>query len=90
MWNEAGEVTEGSIRNVAFWRQWGNSKEGWVTPNLSTGCLGGTVRRWMIEAGNVREGNILAADVKTAEWVLLSNGVEGASIGQIADRDELQ
>lgn len=89
MWNEEGEITESSVRNVALWRKWGNGEEGWVTPNLSTGCLGGTVRRWMIEAGKVREGIILVADVINAEWVLMSNGVEGASIGRIT-LDRLQ
>ena len=61
LWNESGEIMEGSARNVAFWRPWNNdddqtdSKEsplyGWVSPANSSGGLTGTMRRWMMENG---------------------------------------
>jgi len=78
LWNDAGEITEGSIRNVAFWR---DGK--WVTPSVESGCLAGVVRRRLIEDGVVGEGRILKQEVAVGEWVLLSNGVEGCSLGKI-------
>ncbi|KDQ10738.1 hypothetical protein BOTBODRAFT_489051 [Botryobasidium botryosum FD-172 SS1] len=78
LWNERGEITEGSIRNVAFWRD-----GGWVTPSAEGGCLAGVMRRWLIESERVREGRVLREEVVIGEWVLLSNGVEGCSLGKV-------
>lgn len=81
LYNETGEVTEGSIRNVAFWRA-----GSWVTPRLESGCLAGTVRRWLLEElgdGCFKEGRIMRDEVVHGEWVLTSNGVEGCSIGRM-------
>lgn len=79
--NEDGEVTEGALRNVSFWRD-----GTWVTPPLKSGGIGGTVRRWMIEQGRVKEGVVKAQDLTDGDWVLLSNGVEGCSIGRFRMR----
>lgn len=76
LYNENGEITEGSLRNVAFWRD-----GSWVTPPRRSGGIGGIIRRWMIEQGRVRERVVKTNDLKHGEWVLLSNGVEGCSIG---------
>lgn len=35
--------------------------------------------------GKVVEGTVMKSDVKLGEWVLLSNGVEGCSLGQVVD-----
>jgi len=78
LWNEQGEITEGSIRNVAFWRN-----GGWITPSAEGGCLAGVMRRWLIENGRVKEGRILREEVMIGEWALLSNGVEGCSLGKV-------
>ena len=67
---------EGSVRNVAFWR---DGK--WVSP--VRGGLRGTVRRWMLEKGRAVEGDVRRDEVRKGEWVLLSNGVEGCSVGVI-------
>ena len=80
LYNEDGEITEGSLRNVAFWRD-----GGWVTPPNQSGGIGGTIRRWMIEQGRVREQVVKTEELKEGEWVLLSNGVEGCSIGSLVN-----
>lgn len=80
LWNEVGEIMEGSLRNLAFWVD-----GGWVTPGLSSGCLAGTVRKWLLEQGLVREGTILREHLAIGDWVLTSNGVEGCSIGMIEE-----
>ena len=76
LYNEEGEITEGSLRNIAFWRG-----GGWVTPPSQSGGIGGTIRRWMIEQNRVREKVVRVDGLSQGEWVLLSNGVEGCSIG---------
>ncbi|KAI5118783.1 hypothetical protein M0805_005013 [Coniferiporia weirii] len=76
--NEQGELTEGSVRNVAFWRE-----GGWVTPSERCGALPGTVRRLLLERGLVREGVLRSEDVRPGEWVLLFNGWDGTLLGRI-------
>ncbi|KAF8587226.1 D-aminoacid aminotransferase-like PLP-dependent enzyme, partial [Ramaria rubella] len=78
LYNTSGCVMEGSVRNVAFWRG-----ERWVTPGLESGCLAGTMRRWLLEQGRVVEGEVRRKDVRVGEWVLLCNGVEGCLLGVV-------
>ncbi|TDL17568.1 hypothetical protein BD410DRAFT_822616 [Rickenella mellea] len=80
MYNESSEITEGSLRNVAFWRE-----GGWVTPSLDSGGLDGTVRRYLLEKGVLREERIMKDDVKPGEWVLLSNGIDVTILGRMVD-----
>lgn len=80
LYNEHGELTEGSFRNVAFWRD-----GGWVSPAASSGGLPGTVRRWMLENGMVRQMTILKKDVRPGEWVLLTNGVDVTILGKVVE-----
>ncbi|KAF8524327.1 aminotransferase [Hysterangium stoloniferum] len=76
LYDSEGYMSEGSIRNVAFWR------EGrWVSP--VRGGLKGTVRRWMLEKERAVEGDVRKEDVVPGEVVLLSNGVEGCVLGVI-------
>ncbi|KAF9511672.1 hypothetical protein BS47DRAFT_1330805, partial [Hydnum rufescens UP504] len=76
LYNEDNEVIEGSTRNVTVWR------DGWVTPPLSSGCMDGTVRRWMLQSGKVREARITKDELIPGEWVLTCNAVEGCSFGK--------
>lgn len=78
LFNEEGNITEGSIRNVAFWR---DGK--WVSPD--DGGLEGVVLRWLVEQGRVTEGTVSKEDVKIGEMVLLMNGVEGCTLGVITE-----
>ena len=69
LYNEDNEVIEGSLRNITIWR------DGWVTPPLSSGCMDGTVRRWMLQSGKVREARIMKDELIPGEWVLTCNSV---------------
>ncbi|GJJ15025.1 hypothetical protein Clacol_009298 [Clathrus columnatus] len=78
LFDEEGQITEGSTRNIALWRD-----ARWVSP--VGGGLKGVVRRWLLEQGRVVEGTIRKEDAKTGEIVLLTNGVEGCTLGIITD-----
>ncbi|KAI0828966.1 aminotransferase [Trametes gibbosa] len=83
LFNESREITETSIRNVAFVRR---SPPCWVTPSAATGCLPGVMRRWLLEQGRVVEavaGELTRDGVVDGEFVLTFNGVEGCRIGQL-------
>ncbi|KAI0699388.1 aminotransferase [Cerioporus squamosus] len=84
LYNEDGDVTETSIRNIAFVRR---SPPCWVTPSASTGCLPGVVRRWLLGQGRVvsaGEGELKRTDIVDGEYVLTFNGVEGCRLGRIS------
>ncbi|OCH89567.1 hypothetical protein OBBRIDRAFT_835733 [Obba rivulosa] len=84
LYNTAGELTETSIRNIAFLR---GSPPKWVTPRAETGCLPGVMRRWLLEQGRVIEakgGELMRDDLVDGEYVLTFNGVEGCRLGRIA------
>ena len=74
-----GRVMETTIRNIAFWRE-----DRWVTPSLHVGCLPGVARRLLVEEGKIVEGEILIADLKVGEILLLFNAVEGARLGKLS------
>ena len=78
LYNEDGNVTEGSITNISFWRD-----GRWTTPELSTGCLPGTVRRWLLAQGRIVEGNIHRDDVRDGEFVLLTNSWQIVQLGRV-------
>ncbi|KAI0673674.1 aminotransferase class IV-domain-containing protein [Trametes maxima] len=86
LFNDDGELTETSIRNIAFVRR---DPPCWVTPPASTGCLPGVMRRWLLEQGRVVEaepGELMQEGVVDGEYVLTFNGVEGCRIGQVTLR----
>lgn len=83
LYNEDDEITETSIRNIAFVRR---SPPLWITPHASSGCLPGVCRRWLIEQGRIVEadaGELKKTTVKDGEYVLTFNGVEGCRLGRI-------
>lgn len=73
LWNDRGEVMEGSLTSVYVWRD----GEGWVTPVLSSGGQGGATRRWSLEKGTVQEGVVRKEEVQSGRWMMASNGVRG-------------
>ena len=70
--NERGEVTEGSRSNL-FIRRGGNL----LTPPLSSGLLDGVLRRELLETGQCEEAVLTAADLASADEVLLGNSLRG-------------
>lgn len=77
--NPRGDVTEGSITNIALWRD-----GTWVTPPLVSGCLFGVTRQYLLATGKVQEKETIAIDtVQDGERVLVFNGIIGVCLGQI-------
>lgn len=72
LWNEAGELTESTVANVAL------ELDGeWLTPARGSGLLAGTMRaRWLAE-GKAREAVLRREDLARAARVVLLNSVRG-------------
>lgn len=81
VFNFNGDITEGSITNVAFNRPEGSDR--WVTPPLSSGCLCGVMRSMLIHEGLVDVDNISRESIKDKEEILLMNGIHGVIKGVI-------
>lgn len=70
--NERGRLVEGSRSNVVL-----ALPDGLFTPPLEDGCLPGTVRRRLLERGEVAERSLTPEDLKAASRVLLTNSLIG-------------
>ena len=70
--NERGRLVEGSRSNVVL-----ALPDGLFTPPLADGCLPGTVRRRLLESGQVAERSLTPADLAAASRVLLTNSLIG-------------
>lgn len=83
LYNDNDDITETSIRNIAFVRR---DPPRWTTPAASTGCLPGVIRRRLLEQGRIveaEEGELKRSGVVDGEYVLTFNGVEGCRLGRI-------
>jgi hypothetical protein len=80
LYNDAGELTEGSVASVYFLRD-----GQWVTPLVGPehGGLPGVGRRWALEHKLCVEGAVKKSSVKKGEEIWLSNGVRGFIPGTI-------
>ena len=72
LWNREGEVTEGTIFNLAVERQ-----GKWVTPPVTSGLLGGVMRAELLASGAMVEGIILVEELREAGCFRLFNSVRG-------------
>lgn len=72
LWNEAGEVTETTISNLAvlFAGEW------W-TPPVSSGCLPGTYRAELLDQSKLVERVVSLDDLRGAESIARINSVRG-------------
>jgi len=70
--NERGLLAEGARSNLVL-----HLPEGAFTPPLSDGCLPGTVRRRLLEAGEITERSLTLDDLRRASKVLLLNSLVG-------------
>ncbi|KAG0276727.1 hypothetical protein BGZ97_010038 [Linnemannia gamsii] len=67
MYNEDDEVMEATIANVAIEvRSPESGTMEWITPPLSSGLLNGTMRRKLLESGELKEQVITVTDLKKA------------------------
>ena len=83
--NSEGHVVEGSFTNIYLSR-----KGRWITPPIASGCLPGTVRRWLLERGLCHEEDIPASSLVDQENCYLSNGVRGLFRGCMSCRETLK
>lgn len=81
--NSNNEIMEGSRFNAIFWR---NGQ--WITPPLTSGGLGGVLRRWLLEKGLVKEEAIRADEVVDGEMFWLSNALRGLVAGRVVLKEE--
>ncbi|KAI5953958.1 ABZ2 [Candida margitis] len=80
LFNSQNQLMEGSITNVAIKRQ---SDGKWVTPLLSSGCLCGVTRHYLLRRNFIEEDVISMKDVSIGNEVLLFNGIMGVVRGRI-------
>ncbi|ODV78370.1 aminotransferase-like protein [Suhomyces tanzawaensis NRRL Y-17324] len=72
--NSHGHLMEGTITNVAVKRK---SDGVWVTPQLSSGCLCGVTRHFLLRKNFIQEETIFMADLEPGAEILLFNGIMG-------------
>lgn len=78
--NGLEHLMEGSITNVAIRRK----KDGkWITPQLSSGCLCGVMRHFLLRKDFIEEETIPLRSIERNSEVLLFNGVMGVVRGKI-------
>jgi para-aminobenzoate synthetase/4-amino-4-deoxychorismate lyase len=92
LWNERGEVTEATLANVVYRR--GNR---WLTPPVTCGLLGGTLRAELLELGRLAEAPLRVSDLSGIDDIRLINSVrqwieielDQAPIGSAAETRQL-
>ncbi|KAF5095542.1 hypothetical protein D0Z03_001812 [Geotrichum reessii] len=78
LYNPRDEITEGSITNIALFRD-----GGWKTPPLGVGCLCGVTRNYLLSTKIVQEATIDRKSLQNGEQVLIFNGVIGVCRGTL-------
>jgi branched-chain amino acid aminotransferase len=80
--NEQGRLVEGARSNLLV-----ALDDGIFTPPLEDGCLPGTVRRRLLEAGAIAERPLRPDDLERARGVLLTNSLVGVlPVGRLNGR----
>ena len=83
--NTRGEVCEGTTSNLFI------EKDGeMLTPPLSSGCLPGTMRRWLLENGMAREARIQPSELLYADRIFLSSATRGVVTATLSDPSVLR
>lgn len=82
LYNPRDELTEGSITNIALFRD-----GGWKTPPLSVGCLCGVMRHHLLTKRVLEEATIYKKSLRHGEPVLIFNGVMGVCRGTVQLED---
>lgn len=80
LWNQAGEVTETTIANLAIQR---NGR--WVTPPAHTGLLAGVMREELLARGEWTEGPVRDAELTPGMEIQLANAVRGRWSARLID-----
>lgn len=74
LYNQRHEITECTIANIAVQLK---ANGPWFTPPVSSGLLNGTMRRHLLECGELVERVITVAELKSANAIKLMNSVRG-------------
>lgn len=82
--NERGQLVEGCRSSLVLVID-GEA----FTPQLSDGCLPGTVRRRLLEAGAIQERSLGPEQLAQSQEVLLTNSLVGVIPARRCDRQEL-
>ncbi|RCK55459.1 Aminodeoxychorismate lyase [Candida viswanathii] len=82
LYNTQNNVMEGSITNIAVKRE---SDGKWVTPLLSSGCLCGVTRHFLLRKKFIEEDTISMDKLKPGTDVLLMNGIIGVVKGTVVE-----
>jgi len=81
--NERGRLAEGARSNLLV-----GLDDGIFTPPLEDGCLPGTVRRRLLDAGAIAERSLLPEDLGRAREILLTNSLIGVlPVGRLDGRE---
>lgn len=80
VYNHQNDVMEGSITNFAVRRK---SDGKWITPQLSSGCLCGVMRHFLLRKNFMEEEVITLGSLTLGTEVMLFNGVMGVVKGII-------
>ncbi|QPF73579.1 bifunctional aminodeoxychorismate synthase component I/aminotransferase [Roseateles sp. DAIF2] len=72
LWNEAGELTEGTFGNIAL-----NIEGQWLTPRAAAGLLPGVLREELLAQGRVREARLTPQDLTRAQGLAFFNSLRG-------------
>lgn len=75
LWNEAGQITETTIANVAV-----RLDGALVTPPVASGLLPGTLRAQLLEEGQLQERVIGIDDLARCQGIYVMNSVRGLRI----------
>lgn len=81
--NQQGRLVEGARSNLLVVLD-----DGIFTPPLDDGCLPGTLRRSLLEAGAIAERSLLPEDLGRAREILLTNSLVGVlPVGKLDGRE---
>lgn len=85
VYNDTFQLMEGSISSVAVirYKEDDPTQFRFITPPLASGCLCGTMRRYLLKKGLIDEHPIDVRDLCDGEQVILLNGVMGCVKGTI-------
>ncbi len=80
LWNERGELTEGTIANLVL-----VLAGDWVTPPVTAGLLAGVERAQALANGRIREQTLFPKDLARASEIYLLNSVRGWRRARLID-----
>lgn len=81
MTNTRGEITEGSITNVAA-----EIDGKWITPPLDSGALCGVMRKYLLDRGIIEEGPIKPVQLQPGTPLIVFNAIMGLREGKLIAR----